>query len=82
VTGRLAVRDRARAYAALAGLVTRLGGGIARHAEADGDVVELSIPREAYSELRREMTRLGDFRPDREPDDLPPSVRMTLRLGE
>lgn len=81
VTGQLAVKDRAAAERALGEALTRAGGVlVARHEDAGTTVVEVSVPRTAYPEFTRALSDLGVWRPQSEPAELPPSVRVTLHL--
>jgi hypothetical protein len=43
--------------------------------------VELAIPRERYADFKREVARLGDYRPESESPSLPETVRIAVRLG-
>jgi len=81
VSGRLEVGDRAAALIQVSGLIARLGATENRRVdEADGSIVELTIPREAYPELTRELARLGRWRTTREPAELPAQVRVVLQI--
>ncbi|HYS18489.1 MAG TPA: zf-HC2 domain-containing protein [Candidatus Binatia bacterium] len=81
VSGRLAVSDRAAALRGLAELVARLGAVESRRVDAsDATLVELTIPREAYPELARQLGRLGRWQPSQEPAALPVQVRVVLRI--
>jgi anti-sigma factor RsiW len=81
VAGRLVAPDRAAAESALADLVVRLGGGVvARRAENDATVVELQVPRAAYTALLEGFARIGRFTLEREAGELPDQVRISLRL--
>jgi hypothetical protein len=81
VSGGLVVSDREAALRALAELVTRLGGAEDRRLTApDAAVVELSIPRDAYPELARQLRQLGRWQPDREASELPARVRVLVRI--
>jgi putative zinc finger protein len=81
VTGQLAVKDRAAAERALGEALTRAGGLlVARHEDAGTTVVEVSVPRTAYPEFTRALADLGVWRPESEPAELPPSIRVTLHL--
>src|SRR2546425_170545 len=51
-------------------------------AGADAMVIELTIPRAAWSEFTRELAALGAWTPDREPAELPAQVRVALRITE
>jgi hypothetical protein len=81
VSGALAVSDREAAMRALADLVTRLGGAEDRRLTTpDAAVVELSIPRDAYPELARQLRQLGRWQPAREATELPARVRVVVRI--
>jgi putative zinc finger protein len=81
VSGRLAVADRDAALQNLARLLARLGGVEDRRFAGDeGPIVELTIPREAYPELLRELAALGRWQLIREAPALPEKVRVTLRI--
>jgi putative zinc finger protein len=81
VSGRLAVADRDAALQNLARLLARLGGvEDRRFVGAEGPILELTIPREAYPELLRELAVLGRWQLIREAPALPEKVRVTLRI--
>ncbi len=81
VAGRLVVADRTAAEPALAALVARVGGAEVRRLEApDGTTFELLIPRVAWADFLRGLVRLGTWRPEREPAELPVEIRVALRL--
>lgn len=81
VSGRLAVADRDSTLQSLARLIARLGGVEDRRVVTDeGPIVELTIPREAYPELLRELTALGRWQLIREAPALPEKVRVILRI--
>jgi putative zinc finger protein len=81
VSGRLAVADRDAALQNLARLLARLGGVEDRRFVGDeGPIVELTIPREAYPELLRELAALGRWQLVREAPALPERVRVVLRI--
>jgi len=83
VSGRLVVTDREAAARGLTELVARTGGAeVAKSAGADAMVIELTIPRAAWSEFTRELAALGAWTPDREPAELPAQVRVALRITE
>jgi hypothetical protein len=82
VFGQLAVSDRDEALRKVSELVARLGAAETRRIEhADGLTLELTIPRDAYAELSRELARLGRWQPTREPAALPAQVRVVLRIS-
>ena len=81
VSGRLAVSDRDAALRGLDAVVTRLGAVVDRRLlGSEGPIVELSVTREAYPELVRELARLGRWQPTREPAELPAQIRVVLRI--
>ena len=81
VVGRLAVKDRDAAERALGELLARSGGVVmARREEAGATVVEVAVPKAAYLEFSQGLARIGAWHPEGEASDLPPNVRVTLRL--
>jgi hypothetical protein len=81
VLGQLEVSDRDAALRQVGELITRLGATEnGRIDGADGPIVDLTVPREAYAELTRELARLGRWRTSREPATLPAQVRVVLRI--
>jgi hypothetical protein len=83
VAGRLAVADRAAALRGLAYLIDRLGAVEDRRVEAaEGPIIELTVPRESYAELVRELTRLGRWDVSQEAGALPSQVRIVLQVTD
>ena len=81
VSGRLAVANRDAALQDLARLLARLGGVEDRRFVGDeGPIIELTIPREAYPDLLRELGSLGRWQLIREAPALPEKVRVVLRI--
>jgi hypothetical protein len=81
VFGHLAVSDRDVALGKVRELIARLGATETRRIDrADGVTLELTIHRDAYAELSRELARLGRWQPPREPAALPAQVRVVLRI--
>ena len=81
VSGLLEVSDRDAALGQVGALITRLGATETRRvAGANGLIVELTIAREAYPELVRELARVGRWRTTREPAALPDQVRVVLQI--
>jgi hypothetical protein len=81
VSGRLAVADRDAALQNLARLLARLRGvEDRRFVGPEGPIIELTIPREAYPELLRELAALGRWQLLREAPALPEKVRVVLRI--
>jgi len=77
VEARLAAPNRAAAERRIRALVARLGGIVTGPGP---ETLEVSVPRGVWDELARELAGLGTLRIDRRPADLPPTVRLTLRL--
>jgi len=83
VSGRLAVSDRDAALRGVAELVRRLGAVETYRsdiAEGNAQILELTVPREAYPEFVRELARLGRWEPSTEPGELPAQVRVVLQI--
>jgi hypothetical protein len=81
VVGQLTVKDRSAAEQALEALLGRSGGRvISRRDDAGATLVEVAVPRTAYPEFSRGLARLGAWRPEGEPAELPADVRVTVRL--
>jgi Putative zinc-finger len=81
VAGRLAVTDRPAAERALAALLARLGAvEVGRYAETDSLVVDVVVPGSAYGQLAEGLAAIGRWQPDRVPDELPPQVRVSVRI--
>jgi Putative zinc-finger len=81
VSGRLAVGDRELALRGVGELAARLGAVEHRRFDvSDGQMVELTVPREAYAEFVRELGRLGRWQPSAEPSALPAQIRVFLRI--
>jgi Putative zinc-finger len=82
VSGRLTVSDRDAVLRGVAELVARLGAVETRRVDTpDLQVLELTVPREAYAEFVRELARLGRWQPSREPSALPAQVRVVLQIA-
>jgi hypothetical protein len=81
IFGQLAVGDRDVALRKVSELIARLGATETRRIDgADGFILELTIQRDAYAELSRELARLGRWQPTREPAALPAQVRVLVRI--
>ncbi|PYN35547.1 MAG: hypothetical protein DME01_11460 [Candidatus Rokuibacteriota bacterium] len=81
VSGRLTVSDRDAALRGVAELATRLGAVANRRVDTpDLQILELTVPRDAYDEFVRELARLGRWQPGREPSALPARVRVVLQI--
>jgi Putative zinc-finger len=81
VQGLLEVGDRDVALRQVAELISRLGATETRRVDGtSGPIVELTISRESYPELARELGRVGRWRTTREPAALPAQVRVMLQI--
>ena len=74
----LAVGDRAAAEPVVAAIVERLGGAMVPGAAPAA--FDIMVPRDAYSVLTGDLSRLGTLRVLRQPPELPDSVRIGLQL--
>ena len=81
VSGRLTVSDVDAALRSLSEIVTRLGAVENGRADTSGgQIVQLSVSRDAYPELTRELARLGRWQPSKEPAELPDQFRVVLQI--
>lgn len=81
VTGTWRVEDRAAATRELEGLVARVGGGpLTRRTEGAVEIVEFSVPREAYEDLTNVLEWFGRLTVAPSTGALPPTVRVSLRV--
>jgi hypothetical protein len=77
---RLAGADRPTVEREITAFTARLGGAVVPTSVPS--TVEITIPREAYPELTREIERHGTLRVIRQPDPLPATVRIGLTFTE
>ena len=77
IEARLDAPDRAATERQVRALVARLNGVVM---SSGAQSIEIVMPRTAWDELARELARLGPFSVARRPAELPPAVRLTLRL--
>ena len=83
VTGALTVTDRQRAERSLAGLIRTTGAReIARREESGAVVVEVAVPQAEYAAFTRELAALGSLRLEGQPTEIPPLVRLNVRISE
>jgi len=81
VTATWRVEDRAAATRELELLVTRLGGEpITRRTEGDVEIVDFSVPREAYEDLTNVLEWIGRLTDVRSSGTPRPTVRVSLRV--
>jgi hypothetical protein len=83
VVGRLTVKDRSAAQEALIALLDRSRGVVVSR-RTDGGTTSLvvAVPRTAYLEFSQGLARLGAWHSEGEPSELPPDVRVLVRLVE
>lgn len=77
VQAHLTPADRTAAEREIRAIVAKLGGVVT--APRPG-ALAIAVPRAAWSDLARELARLGTLRIDREIAELPPTVRLALDL--
>ena len=77
---RLTVADRVAAAREITALVTRLGGTMLPRRDTGG--LELTVPREAYPALARELARVGTLAVVAQPGELPQPVHVGVTLTE
>ena len=83
VSGALAVTDRQRAEQLLAEVIKKTGAReIARREEGGAVVVEVEVPQPEYAAFTRELAALGSLRLEGQPTEIPPLVRLRLRISE
>jgi hypothetical protein len=81
ITAELRVADRSTAPAAVINLVNRAGGVVVNSsAEGDERTLELTVPRAELPRLLEGLRSVGALSADI-PADLPPNVRLVLRIG-
>ena len=77
---RLTVADRVAAARDIAAVVTRLGGTMLPRRDTGG--LEMTVPRDAYPTLARELGRLGTLAVVAQPRELPEPVPVGVTLTE
>ena len=83
VSGVLTVTDRQRAEQSLAELIRKTGAReIARREENGAAVVEVAVPQPEYAAFTRELAALGSLRLEGQPTEIPPLVRLSVRISE
>ena len=83
VSGALTVTDRQRAEQSLAELIRKTGAReIARREESGAVVVEVAVPQPEYAAFTRELAALGSLRLEGQPTEIPPLVRLQVRISE
>jgi Putative zinc-finger len=79
VDGRITVTDRAVAAGQIKALVARVGGSVTAQR---GDELELTVPGDAWDQFSAQLARLGGLAMERRSLELPPAVRVVLRLRD
>jgi len=83
VTSVLTVTDRQRAEQSLAELIRKTGAReIARREESGAVVVEMAVPQPEYTAFTRELAALGSLRIEGQPAEIPPVVRLSVRISQ
>ena len=83
VTSVLTVTDRQRAEQSLAELIRKTGAReIARREESGAVVVEMAVPQPEYAAFTRELAALGSLRIEGQPAEIPPVVRLSVRISQ
>jgi hypothetical protein len=83
VSGALTVTDRQRAEQSLAELIRKTGAReTARREESGAVVVEVAVPEPEYAAFTRELAALGSLRLEGQPTEIPPLVRLHVRISE
>ena len=83
VSGMVTVKDRAQAERALADLISRTGAReTGRRLDGNAVVVDVVVPQGSYAAFKRELAGLGSVRLEGEPAEVPPVVRISIRVSE
>jgi hypothetical protein len=77
---RLTVADRVAAAREIAAAVTRLGGTMLPRRDTGG--LEMTVPRDAFPALTRELARVGTLAVVAQPGELPQPVYVGVTLTE
>ena len=83
VSGVLTVKDRHQAERALADLISRTGAReTGRRQEGSATVVDVVVPHANYADFTKELSGLGSFRIEGQPTEVPPLIRLSIRISE
>ena len=83
VSGVLTVKDRKEAERALADLISRTGAReTGRRQEGSASIVDVVVPQANYADFTRELAGLGSFRIEGQPAEVPPLIRLSIRISE
>jgi hypothetical protein len=83
VSGALTVTDRQRAEQSLTELIRKTGAReVSRREESGAVVVEVAVPQAEYAAFTRELATLGSLRLEGQPTEIPPLVRLSVRISE
>jgi Putative zinc-finger len=83
VSGVLTVKDRQEAERALADLISRTGvRETGRRQDGSASVVDVLVPQANYADFTRELAGLGSFRIEGQPAEVPPLIRLSIRISE
>jgi len=83
VSGALTVTDRQRAEQSLTELIRKTSAReVSRREESGAVVVEVAVPQAEYAAFTRELATLGSLRLEGQPTEIPPLVRLSVRISE
>ena len=83
VSGALTVTDRQRAEQSLTELIRKTTAReVSRREESGAVVVEVAVPQAEYAAFTRELATLGSLRLEGQPTEIPPLVRLSVRISE
>src|SRR5262245_7278423 len=83
VAGALTVKDKPEAERALASLIARSGAQeLDRRQDGRVTVVDVLVPQAAYGTFVKDLAELGSLRIDGSPAEMPPLVRLSVRISE
>lgn len=83
VSGVLTVKDRQQAERALADLISRANAReTGRRQDGSATIVDLLVPQAGYAAFVQELASLGSVKVEGQPADVPPLVRLSIRITE
>ena len=83
IAGALTVKDKPEAERALAVLIGRSGAQeVGRRQDGAATVVDVLVPQAAYGTFVKDLAELGSLRIEGSPAEMPPLVRLSVRISE
>jgi len=83
VSGALTVTDRQRAEQSLTELIRKTSAReVSRREESGAVVVEVAVAQAEYAAFTRELAALGSLRLEGQPTEIPPLVRLSVRISQ